>query len=107
MALFEIDESLNFRGGNFYSSVYANTVDEVVEELKDAWYSSGIHRHGGELFLNAVLHDANGGKVSLYLGSCTVDKKENLYSAFEFPYYEDDKERWHCLGLFAEDFGND
>ena len=37
MVKFEIEESLNYRGGSHYCFVYAQNVDEVVEELKDAW----------------------------------------------------------------------
>lgn len=102
MIKFEILESLNFRGGNHYCYVYADEPNKVIEELKDAWYSSGIHRHGGELFLCAFIKDANNREIELFIGSCSVDSDEELYSSFEFPYDEVDKSQWHSLGIFNE-----
>jgi len=102
MIKFEIAESLNFRGGNHYCYVYADEPNEVIEELKNAWYSSGIHRHGGELFLYAFIKDENNREIELFIGSCSVDSDEDLYSSFEFPYDEKDKSPWHSLGIFDE-----
>lgn len=102
MITFEIDESLKFRGGNHYCDVYANDANEVVEALKDAWFSSGIHRYGGELFLSARLRDSNGKYASFSIGNCTLDKKENLYGTFEFPYDSTEKRKWYSHGLFLD-----
>jgi hypothetical protein len=102
MIKFEIDESLNFRGGNHYCYVDADEPNEVIEALKDAWYSSGIHRHGGELFLSALISNDDNSEIELFCGHCSVDKDEDLYSVFEFPYYEDEKDKWHSLGLFSD-----
>ncbi len=104
---FEIDESLNFRGGSHYSFVYADDVNDVVEALKDAWYQSGIHRHGGELFLTAYLNDPDGKENALFFGHCSVDADEELYSVFEFPSSESEKDDWYKFGLFVEDFEGD
>ncbi len=104
---FEIDESLDFRGGSHYSFVYANDVNDVVEALKDAWYQSGIHRHGGELFLTAYLNDPDGKEIALFFGHCSVNADEELYSVFEFPSSESEKDDWYKFGLFVEDFEGD
>ena len=102
---FEIDTSLRFKGGIHYSFVYADDVNEVVEALKDAWYESGIHRHGGELFLKAHMDDSEDNEISLYLGDYSVDEDGELYSEFVFPDNEDERADWYKLGLFVEDDG--
>lgn len=104
---FEILESLNFRGGNHYDFVYANDANEVIEALKDAWYQSGIHRHGGELFLTAHMNDSDGKKTELFLGHCSVDSDGELYSVFEFPSSESERDNWYKFGLFEEDIDGD
>lgn len=103
MVKFEIEESLNFRGGSHYCYVYANDIDEVIDQLKDAWYSSGIHRHGGELFLNAYLKNAENKEVLISCGHCSVDSDDDLYSVFDFPYDKRDRDQWYSLGLFLSD----
>ena len=102
MVKFEISESLNFRGGNHYCFVYADDVNEVIEELKDAWYSSGIHRHGGELFLSACLKNIENKEVELFCGNCSVDNDGELYSSFNFPNNIRSQELWYSLGFFLE-----
>lgn len=97
---FEIDESLEYRGGSHYEYFYADDINEVIEALKDAWYQSGIHRHGGELFLTAHLNDSDGKETSLFLGNCSLDSEEDIYSAFEFPLSESDD--WYRHGLFVD-----
>lgn len=104
---FEILESLNYRGGNHYSFVYADDANEVIEALKDAWYQSGIHRHGGELFLSAHMNDSDGKKTELFLGHCSVDSDGELYSVFEFPSSESERDNWYKFGLFEDDIGGD
>ena len=107
MIKFEILESLNFRGGSHYCFVNADEPDEIIEALKDAWYSSGIHRHGGELFLSALISNDDNSEIELFCGNCSVDKDEDLYSVFEFPYYEDEKDKWHSVGIFDENISGD
>lgn len=104
MVKFEIEESLNYRGGNHYTFVYADTDDEVYEEILDAWYASGISRHGGELFLNVYFHGEDGKEICLSCGSCTVDRDDDVYSSFNFPYDETYKQLWYSLGLFLDDY---
>lgn len=100
MVTFEIFESTNFRGDVHFCYAFADSTNEVTEELKEAWYSSGIHKQGGELFLNALISDNSKKVRSLALGSCKFDQSNQLYSTFEFPKY--DKDDWHSLGLFVE-----
>jgi hypothetical protein len=107
MIKFEIQESLYFRGGSHYCYFYADESNEVIEELMDAWYSSGIHREGGELFLSALIKDENNREIELFCGHCSVDKDEDLYSVFEFPYDEKYKDAWHSLGIFDENISGD
>ena len=107
MAKFEILESLNYRGGNHYCYVFANDTNEIIEELKDAWYSSGIHRHGGELFLCVCVINFEGKEVSLNCGNASVDKEGELYSSFSFPYQDNEKDEWFQLGLFLENNDTD
>jgi hypothetical protein len=107
MIKFEIQESLYFRGGSHYCYFYADESNEVIEELTDAWYSSGIHREGGELFLSALIKDENNREIELFCGHCSVDKDEDLYSVFEFPYDEKYKDAWHSLGIFDENISGD
>lgn len=100
MIKFEIQESLNFRGGNHYCYAFAKSPDDLFESIKDAWYGSGLARHGGELFVSAHLIDADENEVKLFFGNCTVDKRNNLN--FNFTYLsEEDCEPWFCFGLFA------
>lgn len=107
MVKFEISESLNFRGGNHYCFVYADDVIEVLNELKDAWYSSGIHRNGGELFLSAYIKNFDNKELELFCGNCSVDGDEDLYSSFSFPNDKRDRDLWHSLGFFLEDSEGD
>lgn len=107
MIKFEIQESLNYRGGSHYCFIHADDPDEVIEALTDAWYSSGIHRHGGELFLSALIGNNDNSEIELFCGHCTVDKDEDLYSVFRFPYDEKDKDAWHSLGIFDENISGD
>ena len=102
---FEIDTSLRFKGGIHYSFVYADDVNEVIEALKDAWYQSGIHRHGGELFIYAHMEDSEDKEISLFLGDCSVDPDGELCTDFVFPDNEDEIADWYKLGLFVEDDG--
>ena len=69
--------------------------------MKDAWYGSGIDRHGGELFLAAHLNDSDGKETALFLGNCSLDSEEDIYSAFDFPRSESDD--WFRHGLFVDD----
>jgi hypothetical protein len=107
MVKFEISESLNFRGGNHYCFVYADDANEVINELKDAWYSSGIHRNGGELFLSAYIKNFDNKEIELFCGNCSVDGDEDLYSSFSFPNDKRDRDIWHSLGFFLEDSEGD
>jgi hypothetical protein len=104
---FEILESLNYRGGSHYEYVYADDTNEVMEALKDAWYQSGIHRHGGELFLTAHMNDSDDKETSLFFGHCSVDSDGELYSVFEFPSSESERDDWYKFGLFVEDVDGD
>jgi len=104
MVKFEILESLNYRGGSHHTFVYADTAEEVFEEIKDAWHTSGISRHGGELFLNVCFQDEDNKEISLSCGSCTVDSDDDVYSSFNFPYEEKYKHKWYSLGLFLDDY---
>jgi hypothetical protein len=101
MIKFEILESLNFRGGNHYCDVYADTPSEVVEALKDAWYGSGISRHGGELFVEAHLSDADGNEVQIFFGNCNFDKRDRLYFNFSNFNNDEDYEPWYSFGMFS------
>ncbi len=67
MVKFEILESLNWRGGSHYCYVYAEQTQDVVDALKDAWYESGVHRNGGELFLDVILVGSDGNARNLSL----------------------------------------
>ena len=107
MVKFEILASLNFKGGNHYCFVYADHVDEVINELKDAWYSSGIHRNGGELFLSAYVKNFDDKEIELFCGNCSVDSDEELESEFSFPNNKRDRDLWHSLGFFLEDSEGD
>ena len=107
MVKFEILESLNYRGGNHYCYVYANHTSEVIEELKDAWYESGMNRHGGELFLSVCINDFDTKEVSLHCGNASVDEEGEVYSSFSFPYQENEKDEWFCLGFFLENSETD
>jgi len=99
MVKFEIDESLEFRGGNHHCFVYADDLDEIHEELTRAWYSTGISRFGGELFLTALVNRSDGEEVPLFLGNCSVESGNSVQINFEPP---DDAERvsWYSVGLF-------
>ena len=110
MIRFEILESLNFRGGNHYCYFSADSTSEVLEALKDAWYGSGLSRHGGELFLYAYLHDADGNEEKLFFGNCTVDKEdeiEEVFFNFKFIENEDECKPWNTFGLFSADVTDD
>jgi hypothetical protein len=100
MVAFEISESTNFRGGNHFCYVFADNPNEVTEELKEAWYSSGIHKEGGELFLSALISDGSGKAISLVIGSCTFDSDNYLFSTFEFRKH--DEYDWYALGFFMD-----
>jgi hypothetical protein len=103
MIKFEILESLNYRGGNHYCDFYAKRPSDVVQALKDAWHGSGISKHGGELFLNAYLNDADGNKIELFFGNCNFDKSDKLYFNFVSLVEEAEYEPWYALGLFLVD----
>lgn len=101
MIKFEILESLKYRGGNHYSDVYADTSSEVIEALKDAWYGSGIARHGGELFVYAHLTDADGNEMQIFCGNCNFDKRDRLYFNFSDLNNDEDYEPWYSFGIFS------
>ncbi len=100
MIKFEISESLKFRGGNHYCDFYAERPSEVVEALKDAWYGSGIARHGGELFLDVHLTDAEGNDVQIFIGNCNFDKRDRLYFNLSNLNNEEDYYPWYSFGIF-------
>ncbi len=104
MVKFEIEESLNYRGGSHYTFVYADTADEVFEEIRDAWHGSGISRQEGELFLNVYFQGEDGKEICLACGHCSVDGDDDVYSSFNFPYEETNRHKWYSLGLFLEDY---
>lgn len=107
MIKFEIDESLMFRGGSFYTSFHANSMNVVIEELRSAWFANGLDKYGGELFLTAVIKDGNNQDVSLYIGHCTFDKRGRSYFPFEEPYGDEKVDEWNSLGIFVDGFGDD
>lgn len=107
MVKFEILESLNWRGGSHYCYVYAEQTQDVVDALKDAWYESGVHRNGGELFLDVILVGSDGNARNLSLGSCGLDDDGKLSSSFEFPYDQIEKKQWYEFGLFIDEYDGD
>ena len=107
MLKFEIDESLMFRGGSFYSSFHANNMNSVIEELRSAWFANKLDRYGGELFLTAVIKDDGNKEISLYIGHCTFDKRGRSYFLFESPYGDENVDEWNSLGLFVNGFNDD
>ena len=107
MIKFEILESLNYRGGNHYCYIHADEPDNLMDGIKGAWYSSGIDKHGGELFLSAFISDLNKNEIELFCGNCSVDKEGHINSLFEFPYEESEQDKWHSLGIFPDNINAD
>jgi hypothetical protein len=104
MTKFEILESYNFRGGNHYCTFYANSIDRVLDELKDAWYGSGISRHEGELFLSAYLENDIGEETELFFRHCSV-YRDRVH--FNFSVFNGEFDPWYQHGIFIVDETDD
>ena len=104
MIRFQIDESYDFRGGNFYCDFYANSPDQVMKAIKDAWVGSGIKDHEGELFLSAYLKDDDGNDIELFFRHCAVVRDR---VRFNFSVLNDDFDPWFSFGMFCVDSTDD
>lgn len=105
MIKFEILASYYYKGGNHYLDIEAENPQDVISELKHAWYKSGISE--GELELLAYLIDDNGEEIQLFFGHCSKDPDGEFYCMFDFPSEEDEIDKWYEFGLFLNDVGGD
>ena len=103
---FEILESLKHRGGNHFCYFYANSINEVIQALNDAWYKSGINRYGGELFLIAVLYDAEDNEIELFLGNCNFGKRDQFCFNVQDIYTDEEFDPWFSCGIFERETQN-
>jgi len=105
MIKFEILTSYYYKGGNHYLDIEAENPQDVISELKHAWYKSGISE--GELELLAYPVDDNGEEIQLFFGHCSMDSDAEFYCMFDFPSEEDEVDKWYEFGLFLNDVGGD
>ena len=105
MIKFEILASYYYKGGNHYLDIEAENPQDVIGDLKQAWYKSGISE--GELELLTYLVDDNGEEIQLFFGHCSKDPDEEFYCMFDFPSEEDEIDKWYEFGLFLNDVGGD
>lgn len=52
---FDIHISPNFRGGQFFTSFEADSVDKALTAIKNAWFRAGLSADTGEAFLFAPI----------------------------------------------------
>jgi len=53
------------------------------------------------------MNDSDDKETSLFFGHCSVDSDGELYSVFEFPSSESERDDWYKFGLFVEDVDGD
>jgi hypothetical protein len=105
MIKFEILASYYYKGGNHYLDIEAENPQDVISELKHAWYKSGISE--GELELLAYPIDDNGEEIQLFFGHCSMDDDGEFYCMFDFPFEEDEIDKWYEFGLFLNNLDGD
>lgn len=97
MALFQVNISRNFKGGEFYSEFEVQNKKELSSSLKNSWKKTGLTNETGECFLIAKI-SYKGQEISLMIGDYVFyDDGEFLgksYSGFD----EADDEKWELIG---------
>jgi hypothetical protein len=105
MIKFEILASYYYKGGNHYLDIEAENPQDVISELKHAWYKSGISE--GELELAPYLVNGNGEEEQLFFGHCSMDEDGEFYYIFDFPSEDEEINKWYEFGLFLNNVGGD
>lgn len=104
MIKFEILVSYDYNGGAPFFEFEATNTQDVLDELKNAWYRSGISE--GEIELLVYLVKDNGEEVELFFGHCNMDDGE-FYYVFDVPNSDAECEKCYEFGLFFNNLDGD
>jgi hypothetical protein len=105
MIKFEILASYDYNGGTHYKDIEADNSQDVITQLKNAWYGSGISE--GELELMPYLVNADNEEIQLLFGHCNMDDDGEIDYIFDFPNNETECDQWYEFGLFLNNLNGD
>jgi hypothetical protein len=104
MIKFEILVSYDYNGGAPFFEFEAGNPQDVLDELKNAWYRSGISE--GEIELLVYLVKDNGEEIELFFGHCNMDDGD-FYYMFDVPNDDAECEKCYEFGLFFDNLDSD
>jgi hypothetical protein len=104
MIKFVILTSYYYKGGTPFTEFEADNTQDVLDELKSAWYRSGISE--GEIELLVYLVKDDGEEIELFFGHCNMDDGE-LYYMFDVLDLDAEREKCYEFGLFFNDLDSD
>lgn len=106
MIEFDLHISPSFRGGQYFTSFSAMSVDDFLASLKHYWYKTGFTNSTGEIFVFAKV-EANGEAIKLPCGYYVFYDDGELFALSSEPSSDAVLEAWSDFGLVFKAFQNE